>query len=524
MNFTLNKSIIAVTAVMTLLGSAPIIPQSISSTASANENSASPFSKPMMLNSSELQPGLKHKEVVYGKPDDSAGYLINIDFSPKKADAEKLQNGLEQKGYKTVIITIRERPQDDNAAGALGYMVRTDTFETEQEAADQQKKLNEDGYADARAIHSSETGDPVSGPWKAHVLEIDPKVFNGKVTPSLATKVIPGKEKLTEMSARSQALAAVNGGYFVMGPADGTEGDLAGISMINGRLESEAVNGRSSFILNKNNKASIESLETKQSIRSANGSTKSVDGINRTPGLIRGCGGIDDTETTAPKHDFTCTDNSELIKFTSAYGDTTPTGEGAEAVIDSKGQVINVYNSRGNKIPPDAIVIAGTGDSAEWIKKNLVTGSKVKTKENVTKEKTPLEITRDTSIINGGPRLLDEGAVRIPAKAEGFHHDDNPEFFYQFGVRRHPRTMAGIKPDGTLLFVTIDGRKPGHSIGANFREAAEIMKSLGAVDAVNLDGGGSTTMTVNQKLINSPSDKTGERPIGDAILMLPAKK
>jgi exopolysaccharide biosynthesis protein len=67
--------------------------------------------------------------------------------------------------------------------------------------------------------------------------------------------------------------------------------------------------------------------------------------------------------------------------------------------------------------------------------------------------------------------------------------------------------------------VTIDGRAPGWSVGANFEESAKVMKSLGAVEAINLDGGGSTSMTVGDQLVTRPSDATGERPIADAILL-----
>ncbi len=69
--------------------------------------------------------------------------------------------------------------------------------------------------------------------------------------------------------------------------------------------------------------------------------------------------------------------------------------------------------------------------------------------------------------------------------------------------------------------VTVDGRQPGWSVGASFEESARIMRSLGAVDAVNLDGGGSTTININQNLVNRPSDAAGERPIADAIVIQP---
>jgi hypothetical protein len=59
-----------------------------------------------------------------------------------------------------------------------------------------------------------------------------------------------------------------------------------------------------------------------------------------------------------------------------------------------------------------------------------------------------------------------------------------------------PRTLAGVRPDGRLLLVTIDGRRPGWSAGVTLPEAARVMRSLAARDALHLDGGGSTTMTV----------------------------
>jgi exopolysaccharide biosynthesis protein len=67
--------------------------------------------------------------------------------------------------------------------------------------------------------------------------------------------------------------------------------------------------------------------------------------------------------------------------------------------------------------------------------------------------------------------------------------------------------------------VTIDGHQFDRSIGASFWESAAVMRALGARDAVNLDGGGSTTMAIRGADVNRPSDATGERPIGDALLL-----
>jgi exopolysaccharide biosynthesis protein len=92
---------------------------------------------------------------------------------------------------------------------------------------------------------------------------------------------------------------------------------------------------------------------------------------------------------------------------------------------------------------------------------------------------------------------------------------------YGFGLRRNPRTIAGVTGDGRLLLIAVDGRAPGYSAGLDFDEEAAVMRALGARDAVNLDGGGSTTMTIRGTVVTRPSDATGERPIGDAVLIGP---
>jgi len=80
--------------------------------------------------------------------------------------------------------------------------------------------------------------------------------------------------------------------------------------------------------------------------------------------------------------------------------------------------------------------------------------------------------------------------------------------------------MAGVTGQGHLLLVTVDGRQPGYSVGLSFAEESAVMASLGARDALNLDGGGSTTMVGSGgTVVGRPSDTTGERPVGDAVLL-----
>jgi exopolysaccharide biosynthesis protein len=95
-------------------------------------------------------------------------------------------------------------------------------------------------------------------------------------------------------------------------------------------------------------------------------------------------------------------------------------------------------------------------------------------------------------------------------------------FLLQLLLRRHPRTIGGTTPDGKIIIVVADGRVPGVATGLNFKEKVELMKNLGVTDAVNLDGGGSSTFVGPDGLRGHPSDGQ-ERPVGDALLVMPPK-
>lgn len=88
---------------------------------------------------------------------------------------------------------------------------------------------------------------------------------------------------------------------------------------------------------------------------------------------------------------------------------------------------------------------------------------------------------------------------------------------------RHPRTAAGVSKDGwTLYLVTIDGRQKDWSVGMTLPELAALLIELGSHDAINLDGGGSTTMIYREPgsstyQTNRPSEKSGFRPVANAL-------
>ncbi len=92
----------------------------------------------------------------------------------------------------------------------------------------------------------------------------------------------------------------------------------------------------------------------------------------------------------------------------------------------------------------------------------------------------------------------------------------------EFTHKRHPRTCLGIAKD-SIFFITIDGRSE-IATGMNLYELQVFLYNLGCSDAINLDGGGSTTIWTKEKgVVNTPSDKKGERTVANALIILAIK-
>ncbi len=143
------------------------------------------------------------------------------------------------------------------------------------------------------------------------------------------------------------------------------------------------------------------------------------------------------------------------------------------------------------------------------------------------------------SIINGAMVLHKNQIFGIEsARSEQFYEESEDESFVlvsgplllkdsipqklpdmSFTYTRHPRTCAGITREAIIL-ITIDGRSD-MAFGMSLPEVQDFLLALGCLDAINLDGGGSTTMWIKEKgIVNIPSDKTGERPVANALLIL----
>lgn len=111
-----------------------------------------------------------------------------------------------------------------------------------------------------------------------------------------------------------------------------------------------------------------------------------------------------------------------------------------------------------------------------------------------------------TTAVGGGPVLVQQGEVRITNNQEmkfaGKAIDD-----------KHPRSAMGYTADDRLIFMVIEGRFPGKAEGASLTQTALLLKGVGCLEALNLDGGGSSCLLINGKETIQPSDKGGQRPV-----------
>ena len=117
--------------------------------------------------------------------------------------------------------------------------------------------------------------------------------------------------------------------------------------------------------------------------------------------------------------------------------------------------------------------------------------------------------------IGGGPVLLQKGDVMVTYKEEQMFLDGLNDL--------HPRTAMGYTRNDELIILVIQGRAPGAAEGATLKEEALILQQLRCVEALNLDGGGSSCLLVNGKETIKPSDKEGQRAV-PAVFLIRRKK
>ena len=479
-----------------------------------------------------LQPGVTLTQITRGTADPSFTWTLEVRMAPAdaspdpdpdapprlladQAGARAKADRLRAKGFPARVEAVAQPRVADVPAGILGYRVRVGPYPTKKAAKAAMAQLEASGESVKRVYTGWDGQRSARGPWHVKVVTIDPRTFRGSLAASYGPN-LHDRETTSQLSRASGATVGVNGGYFV-----GAPGDPAGVGVYDGKLLSEPINGRPALILHADARGtSIGRLFWKGSAL-VGGREMAVDGTNRVPGRIRNCGGDpSDLPTALPLHDVTCTDGSELVVFTEQFGPSTPSGAGREVVLDSRHVVRSVLATRGTALPAGSTSLQGIGAAAVALGQVHV-GDRLQVRTRLVDARGHVQVTpRDLTVVNGGPLLVKDGREDITPQHDGMVHPGNPGFAYGWVVKRNPRTIAGVDAQGRTVLVTVDGRSTD-DLGLSIPEAADVARSLGLVDAINLDGGGSTTMVLRGELISRPSDGSGERPVGDALLVLP---
>jgi hypothetical protein len=319
------------------------------------------------------------------------------------------------------------------------------------------------------------------GPLMIYLTEVDWNNSQLEVEVAPAGEKIMSREPVSAIAAWEGALVAVNGGYFA------NSGAALGAMVRNREWMRLPSRGRSALGITADRKIVMDNLHVMGTLL-----------LNKTQWVM-----VNDLNSTK--------ELDRVIVYTPRWGGYVTIGADDVALSVSGGQVMEIYRGMAGdvSIPKDGFAVVATGTA----KAALAQIAKEQTAELTFR--TQPDFPNLLHILGGGPRLVKGGREFVTAEMEQF---STPPFQNDPAKGRAPRTAVGITADNKLLLVVIDGRQPLHSIGVTLWETARIMRELGAVDALNLDGGGSSTMVVLNRVINAPSDGR-ERPVGNALVV-----
>ena len=333
------------------------------------------------------------------------------------------------------------------------------------------------------------------GPLSIHVVEIDlsrPELsLHATVGPG-----VKGTHAVASFAARpapglGDAIAAINGDYFEFLTEPRYHGTLQGTCIVEGELVSTP--GFPTFWVDGDGRPHLEAVASRLTVQWPDGSTTGL-AVNASTSDYR-------SEVRA----------ANVVLFTPRFGASTFTEPARELVLEPanddgpwlplranqtyRARIREVVATGNARIPRDAMVLSiARAASADVPELNV--GDELTIHTGCTQA-----LSEATAAVAGSPPLLAGGQL-LPGLND---------------TSLAPRTAVGFA-GRRVLFVVVDGRQEDLSIGMTHRELAELMQRLGCTDAVNLDGGGSSTMWYRGSVVNSPSDGR-QRAVGNALLL-----
>jgi len=331
------------------------------------------------------------------------------------------------------------------------------------------------------------------GPIAVSLLRLDPtRVW---LASALSNDRVLDAEPVDGIAARHGAIAAINGGFF-----NRDNGEPTGLLKVGGELVSDASRLKGAVVITNLPTGQMafefDRLSAKLTMRfHARGRDWEVP--------------IDGVDTTRER--------GKLMLYTPAYHedtDTAPTGTEWTLTGDPL-RVAEVRPASGQTpIPRRGAALSYGGLDLPAPLAALSAGVTVAFETRWTSlGEVPIDsLDRSDHIINGAGLLRRRGQPLVDWEDEGL----NPASFVD---ARHPRTVIGTDREGFIWLAAVDGRQADYSIGMTFADLQRLCDRLNLTDALNLDGGGSTTMVVRGRIVNRPSDPGGPRPVSDAIVV-----
>lgn len=339
------------------------------------------------------------------------------------------------------------------------------------------------------------------GPLVVTVLRVDPKVKGVRIEAALGggtvwgTDPTLGREIPSKTVAQRHAVAGINASFFPFA------GNPIGLHMEKGELITEPTLRRTAFMVSEEGQFHFGRFGYEGTVRVLGGDPRPLHGLNRKPGQ-----------------------GNELLLFSPIFAARTlKAANRVEAVLDIgsatlkpsaelTAKIVSVGTDGNTPLKVGTVVLSGGGASGEWLREQAKVGGSLQLKLALSPldSLTTIDPTRIREAVTGAPRIVTNGHLSLKLQDE--------KVAESFSTTRHPRTAVGVTINGKLLFVTVDGRQPSLSRGASLKELATILLEYGAVDAVNLDGGGSSACSIRGAVVNSPSEGV-ERPVADSLLV-----
>lgn len=329
-------------------------------------------------------------------------------------------------------------------------------------------------------------------PQSIHVLKVDLKKAHILLARALDTGL--GRESVESIASRHNALCAINAGFFKIGTK--YDGMCMGICKVKDDIFGLPYKMRGTIGW-KSGKAPIFDLLLCKCDVKIDNVIYTVDGFNRPRG-----------------------NEKEIILYSDAFGKTTLSSFDSKEIEILDDKVQNIYPNGSSKIKENGYVLSMHNSTFQKHFCNVSKGQDAHVTFSYIPKKTSKDAWKEQDYIISGACLL----VQDKEVIEDFKTEDVRSLFFS---GRHARTAIGVLADERLIFVVVDGRQPLKSTGLTIPELCQLMKSFGCIHALNLDGGGSSTMVINNEIVNSPCGDEDEddgqkksRRVSDAILIM----